>query len=147
MIGTDSGTGTLNLTGGLLSVQSLAAGTNTGTALFNFGGGTLQARDADMSLDALPVALTGIGGNATLDTNGHTVTLSGTVSGTASTGGLTKVGDGTLVLNGANSYTGATDVQAGTLALGDSATFTNAGTSPSPSRMAPPWRLPPSRSI
>ena len=120
-----SSTGTVNLEGGLLSVNGLAAG--AGTAAFNFGGGTLQAHTADLSV-ALPMTLTGTGGNATVDTNGHTVTLSGAVSGTASAGGLTKVGDGTLVLNGANSYVGATDIQAGGLTLGGGATFTNAGT-------------------
>jgi len=45
----------------------------------------------------------------------RTFTVSGKVSGS----GLTKTGDGTLVLsNTANDYSGATDIQAGTLSLG-----------------------------
>ena len=40
-------TGTINLTGGVLSVDNLIAG--NGIAIFNFGGGTLRARDADFS--------------------------------------------------------------------------------------------------
>ena len=59
------------------------------------------------------MTLTGTGGNATVDTNGYAVTLSGAVSGTASAGGLTKIGLGTLFLNNANSYVGPTDIQAG----------------------------------
>ena len=38
------------------------------------------------------MTLTGNGGNATVNSNGHAVTLSGTLSGT---GGLTKSGAGT----------------------------------------------------
>ena len=71
------------------------------------------------------MTLTGTGGNATVDTSGYTVTLSGVLSGTVSAGGLTKKGLGTLILNGANSYVGTTDVQVGGLTLGGSATFTN----------------------
>jgi len=42
---------------------------------------------------------------------------------------LTKIGDGTLVLNGNNTYTGGTSVQAGTLMIGDRATPTASITS------------------
>ena len=43
------------------------------------------------------MTLTGTGGNATVDTNGYTFTLSGTVSGTQAAVSLTKIGLGTLV--------------------------------------------------
>jgi autotransporter-associated beta strand protein len=48
------------------------------------------------------------------------VTIGGAVTGT---GGLTKTGDGVLVLSGANSYTGATAVAAGTLRAGGANVF------------------------
>ncbi|MDO4856578.1 MAG: autotransporter-associated beta strand repeat-containing protein [Thermoguttaceae bacterium] len=43
-------------------------------------------------------------------TTGQTITLSGALSGT---GGITKVGEGTLILSGQNTYTGTTVVQGG----------------------------------
>ena len=58
--------------------------------------------------------LTGTGGNATVNTNGYAVTLSGILSGT---GGLTKTGAGTLTLSAANNYNGTTTVMGGTLEL------------------------------
>ncbi|MGG6430784.1 autotransporter outer membrane beta-barrel domain-containing protein [Acetobacter ghanensis] len=63
----------------------------------------------DMQLDG--------GVQSTFDTNGRTALLSGTLSGN---GGLTKAGDGTLTLSGADTYTGNTDIQSGTLQLSGS---------------------------
>ncbi len=105
-----TGSGTYNLSGGVLALHGLAAG--SGAAAFNFDGGTLRA-DADFA-SSLPVNLTGNGGNATVNSNGHAVSLSGTLSGI---GGLTKSGVGTLTLSAANSYTGPTTVTGGTLEL------------------------------
>jgi autotransporter-associated beta strand protein len=50
--------------------------------------------------------------NATFDTESAPLTLAGGVSGT---GGLTKLGAGTLTINGTASYAGNTDVSAGIL--------------------------------
>ena len=100
--------GTYHLNGGELIVKSLTKG--NGTAAFNFGGGTLQASGAFSS--TLPMTLTGIAGNANVDTAGYAVTLSGQLSGA---GGLNKLGTGTLTLGGANTYTGPTTLSAGQL--------------------------------
>ncbi len=102
--------GTYNLNGGVLGLHGLAAG--SGTAAFNFGGGALRA-DASFA-SALPITLTGIGGNATVNTSGHAVSLSGTLSGA---GGLTKTGSGTLTLSATNNYNGLTTVAGGVLDL------------------------------
>ncbi len=102
--------GAYNLNGGVLALHGLAAG--SGTALFNFGGGTLRA-DANFTSN-LPVTLTGLNGNATVNTNGHAVSLSGALSGV---GGLTKTGSGALTLAGPNNYNGLTTVAGGVLDL------------------------------
>jgi autotransporter-associated beta strand protein len=102
--------GEYDLNAGALVLKSLSAG--SGTAVFNFGGGTMNVAGAFST--AVPMTLTGIGGNATIDTAGYAVTLSGQVSGS---GGLNKVGASVLVLSGANDYTGNTAVYAGVLSL------------------------------
>lgn len=106
----NSGNGTYYLNGGTLITHSIYKSNPPGIALFNFGGGTLQASNTFTT--SMPMKLTGDGGNANIDTVGYTVTLSGILSGS---GGLNKLGSGTLILNAANSYTGNTVVQAGTL--------------------------------
>ena len=110
------GNGTYNLNGGLLVTKSLAK--SSGSATFNFGGGTLQAGGAITC--SLPLKLTGTGGNASLDTAGYAVTLSGQLSGL---GGLNKLGANTLTLSGSNTYTGNTAVTAGTLTLATAGTL------------------------
>lgn len=103
--------GTYNLNGGTLILSSISSG--SGTAAFNFGGGTLQAC-GDFTT-TMPMTLTGIGGNANINTAGYAVTLSDQLSGT---GGLNKMGTGTLTLSGTNIYTGPTTIAIGMLALG-----------------------------
>jgi autotransporter-associated beta strand protein len=127
-------TGTFNLNGGTLILQVLKKG--SGTATFNFGGGTLKPNAALTS--SLNMNLSGIGSdplltyNATVDTAGLPVTLSGILSGV---GGLNKKGEGNLKLNGANTYTGLTDVMAGS--LGGSGTLAGAVKVESGARLAP----------
>ena len=103
-------TGTYNLDGGKLIAKSIVKG--SGTAQFNFGGGTLQAGGTFST--SVSMTLTGTGGDATLDTAGYKVTLSGILSGS---GGLKKIGAGTLILSGKNTYTGETSVDAGVLQI------------------------------
>ena len=114
-----AGQGTYNLTGGSLILSSLTMG--TGTPAFNFGGGTMQASASFAS--SVPLTLTGINGNATIDTLGNNVSLSGSVSGS---GGLTKLGTGTLTFASINSadYLGATTISAGKLQLSALSTST-----------------------
>jgi autotransporter-associated beta strand protein len=78
-----------------------------------FAGGTLQALASFTSNRTVTLNA----GGGTVDTNGNTVTLAGTIGGP---GGLTKIGAGTLALSNANTYTGATAVTAGTLIVNGS---------------------------
>ena len=56
--------------------------------------------------------------NLEVGSNDLSTTVSGVISGTS--GSLTKVGSGTLILSGTNTYTGATDVDDGTLRVNGS---------------------------
>jgi len=56
-------------------------------------------------------------GSQQITTSAGNLTLGGTVAGNVSTVSLTKQGNGTLILGGANTYTGGTIVGAGALAL------------------------------
>ncbi|MES2920812.1 MAG: autotransporter-associated beta strand repeat-containing protein [Verrucomicrobiota bacterium] len=114
------GTFIYNLNGGTLTVPSVTRTSGTGT--FNFNGGTLKAAsNTTLFMQGLTRANVRDGG-AVIDTNDHSVTLAqalepSNVGGDLQTGGLTKLGDGTLNLGGANTYTGATNVETGTLEL------------------------------
>lgn len=72
--------------------------------------------------------LTLSGGTPTITVNqlgtGKTATIGLEIAGTA---GLTKMGVGTLVLSGANSYTGTTTISAGTLAYGANDVISTSG--------------------
>jgi autotransporter-associated beta strand protein len=108
----DGAAGTYNLNGGALVLYGLSQG--AGTAAFNFSGGTLTA--ATTLWINMPMALATSGGNATIDTGGNTVTLSGSLSGP---GGLAVAGSGTLILAVSNNYTGGTSVNNGLLVAQD----------------------------
>ncbi|MFL9823426.1 autotransporter domain-containing protein [Rhodoplanes sp. SY1] len=121
------GSSTWTLTGTTAAVTSWAvnAGTlavssdgNLGAASggLSFDGGTLQFLAAFSSNRV--IALDAGGGS--FDSNGNTATLAGTIGGT---GGLTKLGAGTLTLSGASTYAGPTNVNAGTLQAGAADAF------------------------
>ncbi|WP_093220608.1 autotransporter outer membrane beta-barrel domain-containing protein [Variovorax sp. OK212] len=64
-----------------------------------------------------------LGGAGTIDTNGHDLAWTGTISGASD---LVKAGAGVLTVSGANTNSGATSVAAGTLRAGVANTFSSA---------------------
>jgi autotransporter-associated beta strand protein len=122
--GSNTISGSLNLNGGELQFFSLTnlplvAG---GISAVNFGGGALlwaPGNNIDISALGIPISFAG---NAGFDTGANNVSFS-TGFGDGGIGGLTKLGKGTLTLNGYVSYSGTTKVSNGVLALGSSGSF------------------------
>ena len=104
--------GTTTIAGGELSVGNLAAIPASSTITFT--GGALQYTPVN-TLDYSAQIHNSTAAIA-LDTNGLNVTISGVLDATNS-GGLTKLGTGTLVLANANAYGGTTTVAGGLLQL------------------------------
>ena len=111
--GGNSYTGGTVLKAGTLSVSADGAlgGTSGG---MTFDGGALQLGNSFDLASTRAVSITSNGG--TIDTQGFQSTIA---QGIAGTGALTKVGTGTLVLDGVNTYSGGTSIAAGTLVVGD----------------------------
>ncbi len=83
-----------------------------------FEGGALRITGTTYATTGRTITLGSGGGILDIADTGHTFTLS---QGLTGPGGLTKTGAGSLVLNGANTYSGITDVAQGTLILGETA--------------------------
>lgn len=112
LTGTTSVVTSWDVVQGTLSISSDGnLGGTSGTLTFD--GGTLQFA-ANNIASARNITLNASGG--TIDNAGNTVTLSGVISGT---GGLTSVGNGTLILTGNNTFSGTTTISAGTLQVGN----------------------------
>jgi autotransporter-associated beta strand protein len=111
----NSYTGGTVLNAGAINVSS-AAGLGSANSPLNFNGGTLQfATPFDPTLGR---TVTLSDGGATIDTQSNNVTF-GSSFGNNGSGGITKIGTGTLILNpaAAETYAGTTTVNAGTLKL------------------------------
>lgn len=106
--------GTTNLQAGTLQANNANALGSSGN--ITFSGGTLQYTSASAGQNWAPRFKNSTTGAIALNTNGQTVSL--TAIDSTNSAGLTKLGTGTLNLNGSNAYTGDTRSNAGTLALG-----------------------------
>jgi autotransporter-associated beta strand protein len=137
----DGGMGTLNVSGtGTVGAHFLRLG-NNGRALVNLDGGTVTADrifsnsgQGELYLNGgtlragsgsgtpwIQADLSVLGvksGGAVIDSNGRNVVIAeALVAMPGSSGGLNKIGAGTLTVSNANTFTGSTVVSAGTLAL------------------------------
>ncbi|MCY3022446.1 MAG: autotransporter-associated beta strand repeat-containing protein [Planctomycetota bacterium] len=119
--GANAYTGATTVTGGTLKagVAAQAFGMNSRVTLANTAGATLDITGFSNSIGSLTGGGTN-GGNVTLGAATLTVGGDGTspaayAGAIGGTGGLTKIGAGTLTLSGASTYSGGTTVSAGTL--------------------------------
>jgi autotransporter-associated beta strand protein len=124
LTGTSTYAGGTMIAGGLVNFNS-ASNFGSGPILLNGGGLQWAAgTTTDISSRLFPFGADG----ATFDTNGNTVTLASALAGI---GGVTKIGAGTLVLSGIDTYRGPTTVAAGTLtvngSIANSAVTVNSG--------------------
>ena len=106
--------GAVDLSAGTLAISS-DAGLGGGATPINFNGGTLRVEGVTLnSLSAHP--LNWSSGGFDIKDSANNFTVGQVLSGT---GGLTKIGAGTLTLNGtvANTYAGVTAINGGALAL------------------------------
>lgn len=116
--GINSYTGGTGLLGGVLSVSSEAnLGATAGALTFN--GGILQVTGTSFIASTRTINWGAAGGGFDIADPANAFTVSQALSGS---GSLTKLGAGTLVLTGTNSYTGGTTIGAGTLQLGNGGT-------------------------
>ncbi len=131
--GANNYTGATILSGGTLSVTTISnggvAGGNLGAASsaaanLVFDGGTLQYTGSTNATNRSFTINTGK--TATVDVTTNNLTLTG--GSTATNGALTKIGNGTLTLSGANLHTGATAISAGTLQFAKTASLYNSTT-------------------
>jgi autotransporter-associated beta strand protein len=126
--GTILAAGTLNINSSTAlgaSTFTLAAGTinnTSGGALTlannnsqNWNGDLTFTGSSSLDLGTGAVTLGGLNANRQVTVSANTLTVGGSISGSK---GLTKTGNGALILFGANTYTGATAVNGGTLFLG-----------------------------
>ncbi|WP_294901555.1 autotransporter-associated beta strand repeat-containing protein, partial [Tatumella sp. UBA2305] len=126
---TKNGSGTLILSGDntysggtALNTGKIAVGHNNalGSGELTMAADTILGFISDKLTLANNVLLNGNG--TAIDTNGNTGTLNGIVSGNTA---LTKTGDGTLVLNGVNTYTGGTNLETGEIDISNSASLSS----------------------
>lgn len=127
--GSGGANNTFNLNGGTLTIYEVLTANDNGTAVFNFNGGTLKAAGNNpffVFMGGASQSVNVMNGGAIIDSAGFNVGIPQLLQA-GGTGGLTKIGAGTLTLSGGYSYTGPTVVQGGTLAL--DATLTSSSSS------------------
>lgn len=128
LVAASSGSGTVRIEGTAGSRGTLATdflNESTGSGMIVFDGGILTARSTQSNFlrnfETGDVTINS--GGAFIDSNGFSIGISTVLSGT---GGLTKLGVGTLTLSGSNTYSGSTTISSGTLAVNSGGSINHA---------------------
>ncbi len=116
---------TYNLNGGTLNVNSVTVNNNGyGKAAFNFGGGTLQAAAPQTWPSTFGTFALSPSTTSTINSQGNTITFNQALTGSGALN-IAGSGSGSVVFNGANSYTGTTTISSGTLDITGASNSTN----------------------
>jgi autotransporter-associated beta strand protein len=130
LTGANTYIGATTISGGTLSVATIGDGGvisgNLGSATsaasnLVLSNGTLQYTGATASSNRSFTITAGTTGS--FDVTANTLTLSG--ASAATTGALTKVGNGTLILSGGNNHSGVTTISTGILSLANASALQN----------------------
>jgi fibronectin-binding autotransporter adhesin len=132
--GNNTYTGATTINGGTLSIATITNGgvsgslgnSTTNATNLVLGGGTLEYTGSASGSTNRDFTLTA-GTTSGISVTNSTASLTMSGNAATTTGGLTKVGAGTLVLSGANTYTGTTTVSAGNLTLTGGSAISNSG--------------------
>ena len=117
LTGNNTYTGGTTLDGGTLSIAGDGAIGGTSSSIV-FNGGVLQITGTTLTnLGSHTVNWSSFNGGLDIAAANNTFTISQNMAGS---GSLTKLGAGTLVLSGTNTYAGDTTISAGTLKVGSS---------------------------
>jgi len=107
--GANSYSGGTAISSGTLQVTN---NNSVGTGPVTLDGGTFQSGGAGLSFNnAFAINISG----GTIDTQANTLTLSGVIADGNGPGALTKIGSGTLILAGVDTYSGPTNINGGIL--------------------------------
>ncbi|WP_313516544.1 autotransporter-associated beta strand repeat-containing protein [Pseudomonas sp.] len=117
LAGNNSYTGGTNFTGGIVQVTDDSNLGDAGGAL-TFNGGRLEILGNGYQSTVRNIVLQASGGALDIASASNSFSVTQPITGS---GALSKYGDGTLVLAGANSYSGGTQLFDGTLVVGDAA--------------------------
>jgi fibronectin-binding autotransporter adhesin len=118
------GTGTFTITSGNFDNTSGAALTLTTNNVQAWNGDFTFVGSSGLNLGIGAVV---INATRTVTVSGNTLTVGGNISDGGNAYGLTKVGAGSLVLAGNNTYTGQTTINAGTLIFSGNTTILGGG--------------------
>ena len=102
----------VSLAGGVLNFSASAL-TSVSSSAFKFSGGTLQWATGNTQDISAKIGISSSSQTAYLDTNGNNVAFATIIGGS---GGLTKIGAGTLTSNLANTFSGALNLNGGVFA-------------------------------